>query len=102
PLGLRAKRRETQLDRVQDIDVDVPNLLARVLDMGDVKIKTGAAGSDLTFHAVSDPYGVQRDIFHQLAKLRRTEERQRRAQTMEEITRWLTVYNELTTKTTKS
>jgi uncharacterized membrane protein YdbT with pleckstrin-like domain len=102
PLGLREKRRESNLDRIQDIDVDIPNILARAFGMGDVYIKTGAAGSDLTFHDVADPYGVQRDIFHQLAKLRRTEERQRRAQTMEEITRWLAVYNELTTKTTKS
>lgn len=96
PLGLRAKRRETQLDRVQDIDVDVPNLLARLLDMGDVKIKTGAAGSDLTFLGVADPYGVQRDIFHRLAKLRRKRDEQSRRQRYQEMITWLTVYHKVT------
>ena len=66
--------------------------------MGNVYIQTGAAGSDLTFNSVADPYSVQRDIFHRLARLRRSEDRARRQQTMEEITGWLVVYNELTTK----
>ena len=100
PLGLRAKRRETQLDRVQDIDVDVPNLLARLLDMGDVKIKTGAAGSDLTFLGVADPYGVQRDIFHRLAKLRRKRDEQGRRQRYQEMITWLTVYHQVTSSKT--
>jgi uncharacterized membrane protein YdbT with pleckstrin-like domain len=98
PLGLREKRRESGLDRIQDIDVDIPNIMERALGMGNVYIKTGAAGSDLTFFLVSDPYSVQRDIFHQLAKLRRAQERSRRQQTADEINRWLQVYNELTTK----
>jgi uncharacterized membrane protein YdbT with pleckstrin-like domain len=102
PLGLREKRRESNLDRIQDIDVSVPNILARLFAMGDVYIKTGAAGSDLTFQSVANPYDVQRDIFHKLASLRRTEDKSRRQQTMEEITRWLTVYNELTTKPVQS
>ena len=100
PLGLRAKRRETQLDRVQDIDVDVPNLWARLLDMGDVKIKTGAAGSDLTFLGVADPYGVQRDIFHRLAKLRRKRDEQARRQRYQEMITWLTVYHQVTSSPT--
>ena len=98
PLGLREKRRESSLDRIQDIDVSVPNLLARLFAMGDVYIKTGAAGSDLTFQSVANPYDVQRDIFHKLANLRRVEERAHRQQSMEEIARWLVVYNELTTR----
>ena len=102
PLGLREKRRESNLDRIQDIDVSVPNLLARMFAMGDVYIKTGAAGSDLTFQSVANPYDVQRDIFHKLANLRRAEEQSHRQQTMEEITRWLGVYNELTTKPVES
>ena len=97
PFGIRETRRESNLDRIKDIDVVVPNLLARLFGMGNVFIKTGAAGSDLTFYSVADPYSVQRDIFHKLAQLRRIEERARRQQTMEEITKWLVVYNELTT-----
>lgn len=31
PFGLREKKRESELDRIQDIDVDIPNILARFL-----------------------------------------------------------------------
>ena len=98
PLGLKELRLESGLDRIQDINVEVPNLVARIFGMGDVHIKTGAAGSDLTFYNVAEPYSVQRDIFHRLADLRRKEQEQRRRQTMEEMTKWLAVYNEMTTR----
>jgi len=102
PLGLREKRRESTLDRIQDIDVTIPNLLARVFDMGDVVIKTAAGGGDFTFRAVADPRGVQRDIFHRLAEFRRREQEQQRRQRFEEMTKWLSVYNELTTVPTQA
>lgn len=98
PFGIRETRRESNLDRIQDIDVSIPNLLSRLFDMGDVYIKTGAAGSDLTFRSVARPHQVQRDIFHRLAAVRRKEQEIRRRQAMEEMTKWLSVYNELTTK----
>jgi membrane protein YdbS with pleckstrin-like domain len=98
PLGLRETRRESGLDRIQDIDVNVPNLLWRTFGVGNVHIKTGAAGADLTFRSVANPYEIQRDIFHRLGDLRRRQEEQRRRQTMDDMTKWLTVYNELTTK----
>jgi len=98
PFGIRETRRESNLDRIQDIDVSVPNILSRLFDMGDVYIKTGAAGSDLTFRSVANPHQVQRDIFHRLAEVRRKEQEIRRRQAMEEMTKWLSVYNELTTK----
>jgi uncharacterized membrane protein YdbT with pleckstrin-like domain len=98
PLGLREKRRESQLDRIQDIDVDIPNILARIFNMGNVKIKTGAAGSDLTFLGVFDPYGVQRDIFHRLAQLRRKQTERQRSQHFQEMIRWFKEYDNLPSK----
>ena len=96
PLGLRETRRESTLDRIQDIEVSIVGIWARLFDLGDVLIKT--AGGDFTFYAVPDPRGVQRDIFHRLAEFRRREQEQRRRQTMEEMTKWLSVYNELMTE----
>jgi membrane protein YdbS with pleckstrin-like domain len=100
PLGLKETRRESTLDRIQDIEVNISGVWARVFDIGNVNIKT--AGGDFTFRAVADPRGVQRDIFHRLAEFRRKEQEQRRRQTMEEMTRWLSVYNELTTVPTQA
>jgi uncharacterized membrane protein YdbT with pleckstrin-like domain len=97
PLGLREKRRESTLDRIQDINVTIPNLLARVFDMGDVVIKTAAGGGDFVFRSVAHPHSVQRNIFHRLAEFRRREQEQQRRQRFEEMTKWLSVYNELTT-----
>ena len=100
PLGLKETRSESTLDRIQDIEVNISGVWARVFDIGNVNIKT--AGGDFTFRAVADPRGVQRDIFHRLAEFRRREQEQRRRQTMEEMTRWLSVYNELTTVPTQA
>jgi len=96
PLGLREVRRESTLDRIQDIEVRISGVWARIFNVGDINIKT--AGGDFTFHAVADPRGVQRDIFHRLAEFRRREQELRRRQTMVEMTKWLSVYNELTTQ----
>ena len=98
PLGLRSLRRESTLDRIQDIDVSIPNLIATLFDMGNVTIKTAAGGDDFTFASVPHPHTIQRDIFHRLAEFRRKEQEQERRQRFEEMAKWLKVYNELTTQ----
>lgn len=98
PLGLRETRRESELDRIQDIDVDIPNLLARFFNVGDVQIKTGAAGSDLTFLGVSDPYSIQLDIWHRLAMLRRKKDQRQRSQRDQEMLAWFKGYDNLPPK----
>jgi hypothetical protein len=98
PLGLRSLRRESTLDRIQDIDVAIPNVIATLFDMGNVTIKTAAGGADFTFASVPHPHTIQRDIFHRLAEFRRKEQEQERRQRFEEMAKWLKVYNELTTQ----
>ena len=98
PLGLKASRRESNLERIQDIDVDIPNIFGKILDMGNVHIKTGAAGSDLSFRSVPHPYEIQHDIFHRLAEVRRKEQEEERRQRFAEMTKWLSMYHDLTTQ----
>jgi uncharacterized membrane protein YdbT with pleckstrin-like domain len=98
PLGLRETSRESELDRIQDIDVDIPNILARFFNVGHVKIKTGAAGSDLTFLGVADPYSIQRDIWHRLAMLRRKKDQRQHSQRDEEMLAWFKQYENLPPK----
>jgi uncharacterized membrane protein YdbT with pleckstrin-like domain len=95
PLGLRELRRESTLDRIQDIEVRISGVLQRVFDVGDVYIRTAAGGDDFTFRRVANPRSVQRDIFHRLAEFRRQEEEQQRRQRFEEMTKWLGVYHDV-------
>jgi hypothetical protein len=96
PLGFGESRREGGLDRIQDIEVILPGILSNLFNTGDVRIKTAAAGGDFTFNYVSDPRGVQRDIFHRLALYRRQQEQQQRKRRFEEMAQWFSVYSEVT------
>ena len=98
PFGLRETRRESTLDRIQDIDVNIPNLWSRIFDMGNVTIKTAGGGANFIFFSVAHPHSVQRDIFHRLAEFHRKEQEQQRRQRFDEMAKWLEVYNQLTTR----
>ncbi len=95
PFGLKESRREGGLDRIQDIQVLLPNILASTFNVGHVVIKTAAAGGDFTFNYVADPRSVQRDIFRQLARFRRQQQIQERQRRFAEMAQWFSVYTEL-------
>ncbi len=95
PLKLREKRREGGLDRIQDIEVVLPTLWSNIFNIGNVRIKTAAAGGDFSFDKVFDPRGVQRDIFHQLALFRRQQELQQRQRQFDDIAQWFSIYNDM-------
>jgi membrane protein YdbS with pleckstrin-like domain len=95
PLGFRESRRQASLEQIQNINVDIPNLWARVFNYGNVMIETAGATGDLTFEWVMRPRAVQAEIFERVEALRtkkRTEEiEQRRA----EMAEWFSVYNQM-------
>lgn len=95
PLHLHESRREGGLDRIQDINIELPDIWSNLFNMGNVRIKTAAAGGDFTFDHVADPRTVQRDIFRQLARYRRQQEIQQRQRQFEEMAQWFAVYNDL-------
>ncbi len=96
PFGVRETRRESTLEKIQNIDVVIRNLVGRLFDMGDVIIKTGAGTDDFVFHSIAHPHSVQRELFHRLAEFRRKSQEGQRRQRYEEMAKWLAVYNELT------
>jgi hypothetical protein len=98
PLGLRETMRESELDNILDIDVEIPNILARFFNVGNVIIKTGAAGSDFTFLGLADPYSVQGDIWHRLAMFRRKKDQRQRSQRDQEMVTWFKEYHNLPPK----
>ncbi|MFQ5857886.1 MAG: PH domain-containing protein, partial [Anaerolineae bacterium] len=56
-------RREANLDKVQDVTVKMPSLLANLLYFGDVEIETASTAGQITFESVPKPRNVQKLIF---------------------------------------
>jgi uncharacterized membrane protein YdbT with pleckstrin-like domain len=78
---LRETRREVPLARVQNVVVEYPNLLNKVLDFGTLMVDTAGVGL-LTFAGLPQPHVMREAIFAQQAALRSTQlppEHRRRA-----------------------
>ncbi len=95
PLGFSEKRREGNLDRVQNVVLRIPNFWANLFNIGNVEIQTAATDEGFTFMQVADPRGVQREIWrrinlHQVSRLQRESAAVQAQQTMA-----LEVYHEL-------
>jgi uncharacterized membrane protein YdbT with pleckstrin-like domain len=95
PLGFRESKRQASLEQVQNINVDIPNVWARLFNYGNVVIETAGVAGDLTFEWVMRPRAVQREIFDRIdatrARRRSEEARQRR----DEMANWLAVYHQM-------
>jgi uncharacterized membrane protein YdbT with pleckstrin-like domain len=59
---LSRRRRQAPLAQIQNVRVIWPNLLANLLDIGDVGVRTAGAGGDLRLTAVRQPQAVARAI----------------------------------------
>lgn len=96
PLLLEETRRETRLDRIQNISFDIPNIVARFLEFGHVMLET-AADSEGRFHLqwVRHPDQVQAEISRrqsEFAAEQRKAEAQRR---QEELLSWFDIYDNM-------
>lgn len=88
PFGQEEKQ-ESPLEKVENITYERPNLLAMLLNYGDVKIHVGTA--TMTFEAVGRPDRVQREIYEraeQLVNRRRAEEAERERERMLEMLKY--------------
>jgi membrane protein YdbS with pleckstrin-like domain len=95
PLFLAETRRETTLDRVQNISLSIPGPIAQLLNYGSVIIETAGEEGAFKFVYVHDPRRVQAEIFNRLedfkSKQRESELQSRLAETAE----WFEVYEQL-------
>jgi uncharacterized membrane protein YdbT with pleckstrin-like domain len=95
PLGFRERRRQAALEQIQNINVDIPNVWARLFNYGNVVIETAGPAGDLTFEWVMRPRAVQAEVFQRLdamrVKQRADEQEQRRA----ELAEWFAVYHQM-------
>ena len=95
PLFFAEERRETTLDRVQDVSMVVPNAFAGIMGYGNVNIQTAGAEGQFTFTRVPAPHDVQRTIMSRVARFRERRQRTEALQRRREMADWFTVYEEL-------
>jgi len=67
PFGLSEQRREAGLDRIQNVQSNLPTFLANTLNFGNVLIKTAAADEGFTFDLVANPRRVQQEIMRRIS-----------------------------------
>ncbi|MBC7234698.1 MAG: PH domain-containing protein [Chloroflexi bacterium] len=95
PLFFSEQRREASLGMIQNVNLEIPNMLATALDYGNVLVQTAGAG-DFTFDGVPNPRGVQNEIFQRIEVFREAQRQREAARRRAELAEWFSVYNELT------
>ena len=71
--GLLERREEAQLDRIQDVAVEVPTIMSNLLGFGNVLIATAGAAGTIAFNSLSNPRGVQARLLSLIARAREPE-----------------------------
>ncbi len=91
PFGIFGEsRRSAGLERIQNIELRKPGLLANILNYGDVVIQT-AGTEEFTFLGVPRPDEVQREIYRRQGLYRLRQEQRERDQ----IADWLVTYQQV-------
>lgn len=95
PFLLRESRRETTLDRIQNISYTVPNLLARVFRYGTVMLETAGTQGKFELEYVRYPERVQAEISRQQREYRKRQNEAQAQQRQDELLRWFAAYDAL-------
>ena len=95
PLGLRESRRQAALEQIQNINIDIPNIWARIFNYGNVVIETAGATGDLIFEWVMRPRAIQAEIFARLEALRANQRAEEAEQRRAEMAEWFAVYHQM-------
>jgi uncharacterized membrane protein YdbT with pleckstrin-like domain len=98
PLFLEELRRETTLDRVQNIALSIPGPIAQLLNYGTVVIETAGETGAFRFEYVHNPRGVQEEIFNRRERLGRQQREAEMLRRHAEMAEWFEIYEELKQK----
>jgi uncharacterized membrane protein YdbT with pleckstrin-like domain len=95
PLWLSIKRREGNLDRVQNVVARQKGIWQNLLNYGDVDIQTAAIDEGFNFSKIANPQLVQTTIFQKLDALKNRQTERQMRDRQREIIEGLDVYHEL-------
>jgi len=93
PLFMEEIRRETTLDRVQNISLSIPGPIAQLLNYGTVVIETAGETGAFEFDYVHDPRRVQTEIFNRLEQFKRDQVERDRQRRLDEMAEWFEIYD---------
>ena len=94
PFYLREERREAGLDVIQNISLEIPGVLGRLLNYGSVTVETAGAGA-FTFDLVKDPRGVQAEIFRRVEAFQSRQREEEAERHRNELLDWFAVYDQI-------
>jgi hypothetical protein len=95
PFRVRGEsRREGTFDVIQTIYYDIPNFLARLINMGNVYIDTAGTSKAFTFEQVYGPSAVQEEIFRRMVAYRERTQQVARQRQREEFSEWFELYHQ--------
>jgi uncharacterized membrane protein YdbT with pleckstrin-like domain len=95
PLFQEEIRRETTLDRVQNISLSIPGPIAQLLNYGTIIIETAGETGAFEFEYVHDPRRVQAEIFNRLEEFKHRQQEREMQSRLAETAEWFEVYDEL-------
>jgi hypothetical protein len=95
PFGFREQKRVGSLEDIESVYSDVPNFLAKVINLGDVIIDTAGSPRAYTFDSVHDPLAVQQEIFSRIHAYREQKSRRGSQAEMRRWADWFAEYHKL-------
>lgn len=95
PFLLRESRRETTLDRIQNISYTVPSISARLFRYGTVMLETAGTQGKFELEYVRYPDRVQAEISRRQREYRKRQNEAQAQQRQDEMLRWFAAYDAL-------
>ncbi len=95
PLLLQESRRETTLDRIQNISSDMPGIVARTLKYGHVMLETAGTMGKFEIKWVRHPEKVRDEISKRQREYAKHQQQVQAQQRQEEMLSWFATYHDL-------
>jgi hypothetical protein len=99
PFHLRGEqRREGTFEYIQNITYDIPNFIAKLLNLGTVVIETAGTERTFTFKNVFNPSAVQEEIFKRMVLYQQRQREKTRDANTDRLVEVLAEYHHLMEK----
>jgi membrane protein YdbS with pleckstrin-like domain len=95
PFYLRETRREASLGRIQNITLEIPSILGKLLNYGSVTIEMAGGGGSFVFPYMKNPRAVQAEIFRRVEAFQRQQQKEEAERRRTELLDWFSVYDNL-------